>query len=410
MTSNQPRLRSRWSIGVMMPEVKPTTIATVLQRMTRAHALGGGAATVVEAVRRAACVYGAAPTCYLSVQARTRDHTPDALDAAILGTRDLVRVRAMRGSVYLMPRDLVPYGLALTTPVPLNTLETLAGIEAKAYAPLTDRIEQLLADRPRTVVEIREALGPGAPDGAGLSAIVDRMAREGRAVRARVRGSARSQSYEYARMADWMDLPAGRPSLSDALQALAPLYLRANGPATAADLGWWLGIGVRDAGKALTAIGARPTHVRGVQGDMLATEEVLDDLAGRREAGDDAQDAGDVHLLPFCDAFVMAHRDRSRYLDSAYRAHVVDRSGNLTNVILRGGRIVGIWDLEGNTLLYALFASVLRRALDSAATRLAPLYDIHTLREVRNPPPLAAGGPHAFTAPLTSGAPRRKRG
>lgn len=394
----------------MMAAVTPTTLATVLQRMTRAHGLGGDAATVGEAVRRAGCVCGAAPTCYLSVQARTRDRTPDALDDAILRARDLVRVRAMRGAVYLMPRDLVPCGLALTTPSPLASLATLAGIEAKTYAPLTDRIEQLLADRPRTVVEIREALGPGAPDGAGLAAIVDRMASEWRVVRTRVRGITRSQSYEFARMADWIDLPAGRPSLVDALRVLAPLYLGANGPATAADFGWWAGVGVRDAGKALAAVGARPAPVKGVHGDMLATEEVLDDLAGRREAGDDAQDAGDVHLLPFRDAFVMAHRDRSRYLDAVYRAHVVDRSGNLTNVILRGGRIVGIWDLEGNTLLYALFASVLRRALDAAATRLAPLYDIHTVREVRNPPPLAAGGPHAFTSPLTSGAPRRKRG
>jgi hypothetical protein len=394
----------------MMPAVAPTTLALVLQRMTRAHGLGGGAANVVDAVRSAACVYGAAPTCYLSVQTRTHQRAPEALDDAILQTRELVRVRAMRGAVYLMPRDLVPYGLALNAPVPLHTVAAGAGIEERAYAPLTDRIEQLLAERPRTVVELREALGPGAPDGVGLSAIVDRMAADGRAVRARMRGSAWSQSYEYARMADWMTLPDERPSLAAAVQALAPLYLRANGPATAADFGWWIGIGVRDAGKALTAIGARPTRMKGVQGDMLATEEVLDDLAGRRESGDDPKDAGDVHLLPFHDAYVMAHRDRSRYLDTVYREHVVDRAGNLTNVILRGGRVVGIWDLEGNTLLYALFASVLRRALDAAATRLAPLYDIHVLREVRNPPPLSAGGPHAFASPLTSGAPRRKRG
>ena len=60
-----------------MAAMKAPAIASVLQRAVRAHALGGRAASVVEAVRRAACVYGSAPTCHLSVLARTRRMKPD---------------------------------------------------------------------------------------------------------------------------------------------------------------------------------------------------------------------------------------------------------------------------------------------------------------------------------------------
>ncbi|HLF28461.1 MAG TPA: winged helix DNA-binding domain-containing protein [Anaerolineae bacterium] len=312
--------------------MREPTLKRVLRRAVRAQALGGRAPTVVEAVRCAAGVYGAAPTCPLSLLARVRNYTPGDLDDAVLRTRELVRIPAMRGSIYLIPVDLAPHALALT---PLRSVEhyaALAGIDVRSYPPLADRIEQALAEKPRTAAEIRVALGGKAPDSTGLTALLRRMSHEGRIVRARVRGGARSQSYEYARMADWIDLPDRRPSHADALRALTLLWLRANGPATQADLAWWAGTALREAKDALAAIGARPVKVKGNAGELYATEELLDDLA-KTPAAD-----GAVHLLPCWDSYLMAHTDRSRYLDDAHRPHVVDRMGNTTNVVLRAGR------------------------------------------------------------------------
>jgi hypothetical protein len=187
--------------------MKGLTIASVPRRAVRAHALGGQAANAVEAVRRAAGVYGAAPTCHLGLLARRRGYSPGDLDDAVLRTRTLVRVPAMRGSIYLVPADLAPHALALT---PLRSVEhyaELAGIDARAYAPLADRIEQVVAERPRTASEIRVALGGKAPGSIGLTAILRRMSHEGRIVRARVRGGARSQSYEYASIEEVADPP-----------------------------------------------------------------------------------------------------------------------------------------------------------------------------------------------------------
>ncbi|MEO7652848.1 MAG: crosslink repair DNA glycosylase YcaQ family protein, partial [Bryobacteraceae bacterium] len=87
--------------------------AAILARSIRAHALGARAANVLDAVRRAAGVYGSAPACHLSVQARTSGFTPQALEQAIHRARALVRVHAMRGSIYLMPREHVFHALAL---------------------------------------------------------------------------------------------------------------------------------------------------------------------------------------------------------------------------------------------------------------------------------------------------------
>ncbi len=55
------------------------TVARVLQRAVRAHVLIAPAENVVDAVRRAAGVYGSAPTSHLSLLARTRSHKPSDL-------------------------------------------------------------------------------------------------------------------------------------------------------------------------------------------------------------------------------------------------------------------------------------------------------------------------------------------
>ncbi len=378
-------------------------LARVLARSVRAHALGGRAGTLAEAVRRAACVYGSAPTCHLSVQSRAGGYAPRALDDAVMRTRDLVRVRAMRGSVYLVPRDLVPHALELTAMRPVAHYAKLAGIEVREYAPLARRIEKVVGERPRTAAEIRDALGRKAPEGAGLSAILGRMGREGRIVRAEVRGGARSQSYEYARMADWMSLPEERPSKEEALRALASLWLAANGPATSGDLAWWAGVSKRDAGAALAAIGVRAVKVKGLEGEIVATPELLDDLARAPEADDE------VHLLPLWDSYLMAHEDRRRYLDAAREPYVVDPAGNVTNVVLRGGRVAGVWDLDGERLLYAPFGTLPSRRLEEAAGRLAPLHRIASVEKVAGPRPLAAGGKSAFLAPLRTQLERGRR-
>src|SRR6478736_9579027 len=192
--------------------LKGPTVSTVLLRSVRAHALGGKAKDVVDAVRRAAGIYSSAPTCNLALLARTSGATEKAIDDATLKKRSLVRVHAMRGSIHLMPREWVPHALALGKMKPIAHYAELAGIQVRAYAPLTERIEKLLADEPLTATEIRDALGPKAPDGTGLSSVLGRMGREGRIVRAGARETAKGQTFEYALMSDWMDLPEERPS------------------------------------------------------------------------------------------------------------------------------------------------------------------------------------------------------
>lgn len=371
-------------------------LPNILRYAVHAQGIGGHASDAHEATMRAAGVYASAPTCQLALAIRTRDYKPSMLDHAVLTSRTLLRVPAMRGSIYLMPVEWVPHALVLTIVKPLYQYIEKLGISADAYPRLAQRIEETLADGPLPSTGIRAALGSNAPEGSTMGTILRLMTQEGRLVRAGVRGGARSQNYEYAVMSKWIKLPRKMPSQAEALATLAPAWFLANGPGTLADLAWWAGVPQRDAKPALMSIGARVVQVPGIKGDCYATPELLDRLATPPPS------SPDLHLLPIWDSYVMAHADRSRYLDDKHRPYVLDRSGNATNIILKDGRIVGIWDFDGDTLLYFPFSKLTKTSVLAAGRRLAPLHDFTAVREVKDPIPVSEAIQTAFVSPLTN--------
>lgn len=366
-----------------------TTFDQIVRRAMSAHALGRRAPDIVSAVRRAAGIYGAAPTCHGALAARMRGYVPAALERSI-AARELVRVAAMRASIYLVPRELLPHALALGR-LHRNTLMSQLKVGDIDYAGLCDKVRAVLRDRAMTAAEIRHALGPQAH--ARMQLVLGVMSRDNSLVRTRIRGGVRSQSFEYAWLADWLPLPEVLPTTHEALLAWSSLWLQANGPATAADLAWWAGIKPKEARPVLDALGAITRTVEGVA--LEATEAQWDALA---EAPDD--DA--VHLIPMWDAWLMAHKDRRRYLDAAHAPRVVDRVGNVTNVMLRRGRVVGIWDIEPttSTLLYSAFTKLSQAMVMAATEPLRGLWPITDARATTEPKPLREQPLNRFLAPL----------
>jgi hypothetical protein len=314
------------------------------------------------------------------------------LETALVDDRSLLRVAAMRSSVYLLPTDLAVYGLALLSERNFDWYFKILEMSVADYQRLADRIEVLLAASPLTTTEIRKALGDAAPEGPRLTYALRQMGNESRVLKAGTRGGIRSQRYEYVATRHWVDLPAERPSLAEALTMLTPLWLRAHGPATVADLAWWAGVTKVQAAAALAASAAVRVEVDGLAGELWALEETVDLPL---------PDPGGVVLLPVWDAYLMSHRDRRRYLDDARREYVVDASGNVANVIIRDGVVIGVWDFDGDTLLYGPFedAAVGTEEIATAAGRfsgIAPVDDVALVA----PRPLLGRGQNEFQAPL----------
>jgi len=373
-------------------------LRAVLSRCVRAHGLGEPVAGVEEATLRASGVYGATPTCYLSMAARVTGFAIRALDDALYERRTLVRIPAMRHSGYMMTVGLVPHGLALAASTGggrwlLPALQR-GGLTEASIGTFVVAIEALLRGGPRTAADIRKGLkGWREPFPGALGLLLRSMSHSGRIVATRVRGGWRSQLYEYALLRDWVAAPQTLPTLVAALRKLAPLYFDANGPATLADFAWWAGVPETTAKEALAKLELESVLIDKLKGIHLATRESLDDLASEPEAGS-------LALLPVWDAYLMAHAERRRYLDPKWRDRVVDRSGNVTNVVLRDGRVVGLWDVHDDTLRFAPFEPIKVRELHGAVERLRGVFEIRNLVEARVPGPLSDRGQNAFMAPL----------
>jgi len=366
----------------------------VLWRGLRAQGLLEPAPAVEDAVLRSAGIYGAAPTSYLSLAARMDGFHTATLDDALFERRSLVRVPAMRGSVYLLPPELVPHGLALAAKVSALPMLHSAGITDAVYGGLTNAIETILRDGPRTAGEIKERLASWRERVPGtLTLVLRQMSHDGRIVRARVRGGWRSQQFEYVILKEWVTVPARPPTEVQALQRLAPLYFAAHGPATVADFAWWAGVSELTAKSALERLELEQVFLDKVRGIYLATRESLDELPSAPKKW------SSLNLLPHWDAYLMAHADRARYLEAKWADHVVDRGGNVTNVILREGRVAGVWDLHGPELRFAPFEMMRSHPVQEAGRRYALLDPITGVAERRSRA-LSSGGRNAFQSPL----------
>ena len=397
-----------------MPTAPAVPPARARAYVLRKQGLAGeGLATVMDAVTATAGVYATAPTCYLSCAARVRGFRLADLDEELYAKRRVVRLRCMRGGMaYVEPLDLVPVLLACTGEPPERTLRRVAkhsGLTEQGVLALADRVEEVLAGRPpMTLREVREALGGAAPDGQALQMVVGLLGRSGRIVRAEVRGSWRSDSYAYARWADWLgnlpepvDPPVARAEL-------ARRYLRAYGPATAGDLAWWTGWSTRDTAAALAALGEEAAGVSldGAAAWVLASE--LDALLAT-----DPEAGRGVRLLPVWDAYFMGYAAspaaRARQVAAGDYGRVYDKAGNATSTVAVDGTAAGVWQLDADagTVTVAPFGGALAGRWEEVQVqveRLAAAIGMGLrLERAPEPGPLAGGPRNAFLSPVTLG-------
>ncbi len=284
-----------------------------------------------------------ATTPYLSIWARSPGVPPEALSRELEERRTLARIRCIRGTIYIQPRDWIAAFLAATRR--RNVAQTIsyarrAGISEREYAAVSSEVASLLAGAPKTTASIRKALGFAGD----LSAVLYRMCDEGTLLREAPEKGWRDRSLRYALFRETfpeIDLDEiGEPA---AIRAVVEQYLRCFGPASEHDVVWWTGLGRAEIRAALNGLGNRMVRVDlGEEGrGAWLLEEDVEALSRQRRSSGPV-----VNLLPTLDGYPMGYRERDRYLRPEYADVVFDRSGNVTSTVLADGRIVGVWDGE----------------------------------------------------------------
>jgi hypothetical protein len=347
----------------------------------------------VTAVTRAMTVLHAteAATVHLAVGARSEGLTPEDVDAALYDTREVVKQLAMRRTLFVFPRELLPAAwgsasarVAATEGRRVAKAIAAAGIAADGDAWLEAAREatlRRLADGPATVAQLRADV----PELAGMTGgtsdkaydrptpvapwVLTHLGLTGAVLRERNAGHWRLNKPTWTRVEDWLDPVPDRLDQDAGYAALVRAWLGTFGPGTSDDVQWWLGSTKTAVIRALDDIGAEPVLLEdGTTGWVLPGD--TDDTPPLEPW---------AALLPTLDPTVMGWKSRAFYLDPAHVPHLFDSNGNAGTTAWWNGRVVGCWvqDDDG-TVRLSLLEDVGERgraALEHEADRLTAWLD-----------------------------------
>ncbi|WP_244876489.1 winged helix DNA-binding domain-containing protein [Winogradskya consettensis] len=352
-------------------------------------------------------------TVHLSCWARSASVTVADLDRALHTDRSLVKQLAMRRTLFVFPRDLLPAAwagpsarVAATERARMAKDAVLAGLAGDGHDWL-DRaraeVLAVLATEPegRTAIELRRAVPmidvklTGTTGGQAPAArVLTQLGATADMVRGVNTGGWHTSRPRWTLMKDWLGEIPAPVTAAEGYRELIRRWLFSFGPGTEDDLVWWLGSTKAVVRAALADLGAVPVTL-----DHDATGWLLpDDL-------DEVPDPGPwAALLPVLDPTVMGWQHRDFYLGQ-HRAALFDTRGNAGTTAWADGRAVGCWvqDESGVVELRLLedVPDATRHALDTEAARLTTWLDGFRVPSLYSSPAMKA--PPRLTSP---GAPR----
>jgi Winged helix DNA-binding domain len=343
------------------------------------------ARSIVEAARGVVCLHASDPaSVYLSAWARVDGVTIDMVDGALYDDRALVRMLAMRRTMFVVPREDAPIlqaaaSLAVARTERKRTLKLVAELgvddpeawleqaEAATLAALERRGEatarELSGDVPALEQKVRVNVGKRYEADIGMSSrVLLLLGLEGKVVRGRPRGTWISSQYRWAPMRAWLGQALPELPETDSRTEVVRRWLARFGPGTQDDIRWWTGWGAGSVRAALEAVAAAEVDLEGERGFVLP-----DDL-GPTAAVDPW-----VALLPSLEPTTMGWRGRDWYL-GGHKEALFDTSGNAGPTIWVEGRIVGGWAMRANgEVVMKLLEDVGREARDAVDAEVARL-------------------------------------
>jgi len=348
-----------------------------------------------DAARAVVCLHATdPPSVHLSCWARIEEVSIQDVEEALYDTRSLVRQQAMRETLFVFPRDLVPAAwesacarvaaayrkrfikdLERWGPVPEG--EGAAWLKAAEHAVL----DHLADGVPRSSTQLRQEVPQvsgvivQAPDKAwgGKLAVAPKvlaqLSMDGLVARAGNAGAWYASRPTWTTTVEWWGHDV--PDALEARQGYAELvhrWLWSYGPGTIEDIAWWLG--------------GTKTAVRTALEDLGAQSVTLEDgsVGWLRDDDLDPVTAPEpwVALLPLLDPTVMGWKGRGFFL-GPHGPQLFDSAGNAGTTAWVDGRVVGAWvqDTDGAVQVRLLeeITPTAHEALRAEARRLTKWLD-----------------------------------
>jgi len=283
---------------------------------------------------------------YLAIRARIPAATRQDVDDAVFERMEILEIPSVRDTAFLVPRADAGIALAAGRRAYDERLRKLA-IDRAELASLSKQILKTLGDDLRTTDQLRRDLPTNAIRDLGeagkrlgitstLTATLKLLQAEGKVLRTNAERRLDGRTHLYRRWPAEIDTTPP-PDLD---RALASRFLSWSAPAEVGDFAWWSGLGKRAAKEAMASLR-------------------IDDVPIPPRSPAEA-----VILLPFRDNLFGLHRGLGPFIDDE-NAEVMDTSGRAIpardaemlhhNAILSGGILRGIWEFDGERIVWKCF-------------------------------------------------------
>ncbi|HEX3105844.1 MAG TPA: winged helix DNA-binding domain-containing protein [Terriglobales bacterium] len=320
----------------------------------------------------------------LQLWARNHAITPAMVNDALWQKRTLVKTSLMRQTLHLVPADEFPLYIAAHKSSRAKAVLSIMA-RCKITREEADALSALILEELKT--------GP-APRAAITAAVRPKVSKRLRVWMDRVwsivrlpviegqvcYGPGEGNQATFIRTEHW--LPA-LPTI-DAVQAQKELfrkYLRAYGPATLHDFAHWSLISMPEV-KALRPL--VDAEVAEYDGLLLLRKDI-------KALQNASTEMNSVHLLPYFDVYLLAHRFKEHFLKPQFYKRVYRNQGWISPVVLINGEIAGVWTyrlsrktVEIEIELFTRVGSHTRTQIKDRAKELADLFQCPLLFSFKN--------------------------
>lgn len=377
-------------------------------RLARRHHLHPGhrAPDVSTATHDMVVLHSTDPaSVFLGLLARTEEVTVSDIEAALYDERSLVRILAMRRTLFVACADdaTIPFvacsllvaerqrkamakQLARGSDVadPESFITEAMAVAAAAIGEAGETSARALTEA-HPILQTRWNPAPDSKWGASspvTSRILSQLDMEGVIERCRPAGADFTSTAHRWRLADAtvreraLDLDPAQARVT-----LLEWWLARFGPATEDDLVWWTGLTKTLVRRAVDELVVEPVDLDGSPGMRLADDP--------SDGPDDVDPGPWVALLPGLDPTAMGWRDRAWYV-GPHGDTLFDRAGNIGPTIWADGRIVGGWAQRADGEVVARLLEPVdderRELLDVEQTRVRDfLGDVRVTPRFRTP-------------------------
>ncbi len=344
-------------------------------------------------------------TTYLSTFFRSNNFRKKDLEEEIYYKKNLGKIRCMRKSVFVQPRELIPTIYTATKKQYakrhkdyLNNL----GVSLETYEKSAVEIRKILSGRILSTAEIKKEVTSKEYTTHFISLMCDKLD----IIRNKPIKSWKDKRHTYSLFTEFFpEMDFEGIYEEESMKFLVEYYLQSLGPATETDIFWWTGFNKTQTRKILLELENKieRIQIKGIEKEFLILSEDLKNLKQLQQ-----EEENTVNLLSDLDPYLMGHKDRERLVEEEHYNHLFDRSGNATSSILLNGKVIGIWDFvsskESKIKIFFLEkpeASVKQQVIEEVKKAGLFIFDQEiTIIECKEMEPLKSRTPGEMLTPL----------